>query len=274
MDNTTNTENAAKQLAREYTPNRFEFTVYVNDFVICRRNFKINFFNEQSFYSMQMKNQLDNIVNLINNDLKSKSRLYTWYYFNEEVTDDEFHQPLIEPWECTFKFQITDNGKEVLSKIWDGRFYPKSIREKVDLTNKFIEMNGYKMEIAKLDMGRLTMEGYVNLIIMNNRQDLVSQIIKMICEVCSPQEVTIDENGKVNKSGDFSSEQDYELSVEYNTIEPNTYKKLGSKKYTLSRYQRYMKLCSDLATKYNDKTKHYFEVEMNNFYNPYKFKRY
>ena len=35
-------EQVKKDKKKEYTPNRFEFTLYINDFVICRRNFKIN----------------------------------------------------------------------------------------------------------------------------------------------------------------------------------------------------------------------------------------
>lgn len=246
---------------KEYSQNRFEFAIYVNDNVICKRNFKINFFNEAAFYSLEMKHQLDNIVRKIQDDLTSKSRLYTWYYYDPQYTDDEFSSPLIPEWECTFKIVITDNGEEVLSKIWDGYCYPKAIREKVDLTNKFIEINNTKVEISKTDPSRLPIEAYINRIIMNNRQDIVTAIIKMICEVASPEKVTVDE--KVIKEGKFCSDNDYTLSEIYN----NDSKNIPSKKYLFGKNQRMMKLASDWGNAVAAKTKQYFDVECNGFFN-------
>lgn len=246
--------------SKEYALNRFEFAIYVNDNVICKRNFKINFFNEQAFYSLQMKNQLDNIVEMIKDDLKSKSRLYTWYYFDENHVDEEFIEPLIPEWECTFKIVITDNGQEVLTKIWDGSVYPKAIREKVDLTNKFIEVNGTKVELTKIDPNRLPIEAYINKVIVGGRQDLVTNIIKKICAVCSPENITM-ENGQIVKSGAFADEQDYILSDIYGNG-----KKHEKKKYLFSRQQRYAKLCTDIGNSVSEKTKRYFEVECYNMF--------
>lgn len=259
-------EQVKKDKKKEYTPNRFEFTLYINDFVICRRNFKINYFNEQSFYSTQMMNQFENIVTMVQEDLKSKSRLYTWYYYDENVEDDEFSRPLIEPWVCTFKLSITDDGKEMFSKIWDGRYYPRTIREHIDLTNKYIYYNDIRKDIASIENPeKLPIEGYISKIIYGNREDLVIKIIKMICEVSSPQEITVLENGSVIKGGDYADEQDYETSDIFYTREGS--KITDRKKYIYSRYQRYMKLCSDLGAWCSDKTKRYFEVECNNMFN-------
>lgn len=273
-------ENSSTKKEKEYVPNRFEFAVYVNEFPICKRNFKINFFNEQSLYSIQMKHQLDNIVELIKNDLKSKSRLYLWYYTYDDVKEGELYEPLIEENRCTFRFVISDNGKEMLSRIWDGRYYPKAIREKVDLSNKYIELNGKKIELGDIDEKKLPVEGYISRIIVQNRQDLIVQIIKMICEVCSPENISIDEDGTVHKSGEFTSDQDYDLVATYETAEPIVEngdivgkKVLDSKKYILSKFQRYMKLCSDLAVGYEKKTKEYFENECNGMFNSFRTRR-
>ena len=65
-----------------YKEERFEFALYVNNNLICKRNFKINDFIEHSMESLEFKDTVDTIVNWIDDDLKSKSRIYTWYYFN------------------------------------------------------------------------------------------------------------------------------------------------------------------------------------------------
>ena len=94
---------------RDYKEERFEFTVYVNDNIICKRNFRIYNFIENSMNTWEFKDKLDEIVRLIDDDLKSKSRVYSWYYFNPNAPEDneEFTSPLIEPWACTFKIVIS-----------------------------------------------------------------------------------------------------------------------------------------------------------------------
>ena len=67
---------------REYKEERFEFALYVNEFVICKRNFKIFNFIEGSMGSLDFKETLDDIVGIIDQDLKSKSNVYMWHYFN------------------------------------------------------------------------------------------------------------------------------------------------------------------------------------------------
>ena len=67
---------------------RFEFKLTVNDNIICQRYFKINNFKESSLNSLELKDAIDFCVSLIDNDLKSKSRVYLWYtapcIFNDE----------------------------------------------------------------------------------------------------------------------------------------------------------------------------------------------
>lgn len=181
---------------KEYKDERFEFLLYVNNNLICRRNFKINNFIENSMETLDFKNVVEDIVTMIDEDLKSKSRVYTWYYYDENNVDDEFKDPLIDPWECTLKFVVTDNKKEVISKIWDGYAYPKYIREKVDIANKTVKITkkdgrtyAYEKEaFFEANKERLSGEFYVIKAMMNDKPDLLSIITKKICETCSPRE--------------------------------------------------------------------------------------
>ena len=190
---------------RDYKEERFEFAIYVNDNIICKRNFRIYNFIENSMNTLEFKEKLDEIVDLIDNDLKSKSRVYTWYYFNPKFPEDneEIISPLIEPWACTFKIVISDNKREVVSKIWDGYAYPKYIRDKVDLSNKNVKiMNkdgqtfSYEKEaFFKSNEGRLSFEQEVLRSMIIDKQDVLLQITKKICEVCSPSKEEIKEKG-------------------------------------------------------------------------------
>lgn len=188
------TNNAQKEPV-VYKEERFEFALYVNGNIICKRNFRINDFIEHSMETLEFKEAIDGIVKLIDDDLKSKSRVYTWYYFNPMEPDaiEEFNQPLIEPWECTFKFEVSDRKKVVFSKIWDGYGYPKAIRDKVDIGNKVVKIvtkdgRTYtydKDSYFKSNDGRLSFEQQVLRSMIFDKPDLLQQITKKICETCS-----------------------------------------------------------------------------------------
>lgn len=58
---------------------KFQFLIWVNDNVICQRYFKINGFNEESIYTEEFTNCMNGIVQSIQEDLESKSRIFMWY---------------------------------------------------------------------------------------------------------------------------------------------------------------------------------------------------
>ena len=72
-------ENDTKSFKKE--KNRFEFALFINDFLVCKRNFPINGFVEKSMQTSEFKSEVDRIVELIDEDLKSKTRVYTHYHF-------------------------------------------------------------------------------------------------------------------------------------------------------------------------------------------------
>lgn len=205
-----------------YKEERFEFALYVNNNIICKRNFKINDFIENSMETLEFKEKVDEIVEMINNDLKSKSRVYTWYNFNpmEPDANEEFNSPLIEPWECTFKFEVYDRKKPVISKIWDGRVYPKAIRDKVDISNKVVKITTKdgrtytydKESFFKSNEDRLSFEHQVLKAMIMDKSDLLLQITKQICETCS----THDE--LYTKISDYTVAEDYGKDKDGKTV--------------------------------------------------------
>ena len=251
---------------KDYKEERFEFTVYVNDNIICKRNFRIYNFIEGSMNTLDFKNKVDEIVKLIDDDLKSKSRVYTWYYYNPEFPEDneEFTNPLIEPWACTFKLVISDNKRDVITKIWDGYAYPKQIREKVDLSNKYVKfMNkegqtySYDKEnFFKSNEGRLSFEQEVLKSMIMDKQDVLLQITKKICEACSP---TKDEIKETNQRGYFDFRDNnkylnkYTLSDDY----PTDGKK--DKKYSFNLYSINKKVEKEWERLLQKKTAKYFK---------------
>ena len=190
-------ENKKIEQTKVYEKNRFEFTISVNDsasptdeFVVCKRNFRIYNFDEGSFNSIEFRNLVnDKIVRLIKEDLNSKSRIYTWYNFVPDE-EGEFTNPLPEPWSTTFKFTLTDSDKVVYEQIWDGSCYPKEIRQNVDIVNKVFSIgtsqNGDKVMIPyeKTDPSSLSGMNYVRYNMGKGAPNIADMIIKEICSTC------------------------------------------------------------------------------------------
>lgn len=240
----SNEENKRK----EYEVERFDFAVFVNDFIVCKRNFKINNFIEHSMDTLDFKEFIeDNIVRgIIDNDLKSKSRIYTWAYYDPLYDDNgEFDEPLIEPWECTFKFVIYDGGREVFSTIWDGRYYPRYVRNMVDLSNKLVKFtnkrtgNTYVYDKEKYftqNEGKLNFEMEVLKKMIWDKPNLLYNIAKCISDKCS----TFDPNFR---------QYDKRQTVE----------RYGDKKYNFNLQDLVKKEEYAWGKKYADKTKAYFK---------------
>ena len=249
---------------KDYKEERFEFTVYVNDNIICKRNFRIFNYIENSMNTLEFKEKLDEIVRLIDDDLKSKSRVYTWYYFNPQFPEDneEFISPLIEPWACTFKIVITDRKKDVITRIWDGYAYPKYIRDKVDLSNKNVKITNkdgqtysYEKEaFFKANEGRLSFEHEVLKSMIIDKQDVLLQITKKICEACSPSKDEIKENGK------FEPRDSAKYLTKYTVFDDYGKDAQGNEKeYAYSLYLANKKIEKDWEHAVEAKTKKYFK---------------
>ena len=76
----------------------YEFRLLIGDNIICQRYFKINNFNPLSLSSIELTEVIRNCANMINNDLKSKSRVYTWHmaplvFDSKEQMENWFSNP-------------------------------------------------------------------------------------------------------------------------------------------------------------------------------------
>lgn len=209
---------------------RFEFILTVNGQIACQRYFRINGFKKDSFNSIEFKETIDRCVELIKNDLASKSRMYLWLtaphvFKNEDAMNDWLEKrpsvisapsyvimqenenvyvwdgEKMEPYngyfnradyirgedeqEFELKFSVYDDGKEVISKVFSGNDYPRFIRANIDLTNqknRYDDPENFSIIesslIKHINMYDETTHKY-------KRKDLVSIIVREICQCCS-----------------------------------------------------------------------------------------
>lgn len=198
-----------------YSDGRFEFVMYLNNFIIAKRNFNIPGYIEKSLHTLEFANVMNEIHNMIHKDLKSKSMAYMWYNVwdgeFECLTENELKSELIEPWSCTFKIVVTDRGREVASRIWDGYCYPKAIRDKVDLTNKWVRITNQEGNVETYDketffdsnFDRMSPRMLMMKEMMYYKTDVLKKITDLITETCTSRG-----NGQHQKISDYTTKFD------------------------------------------------------------------
>jgi hypothetical protein len=137
----TETENT--NLGKKVEEQRFEFILYINDHIICQRYFNIRDFNEDSINSYEIKELMDNICGM-NNDqfgrlgiipkyLQNKSIDYLWdnynpYYVQKEETNKNIFDKI-----DNFQFEIKVDKVIVGKSQFSGNFFPPKVRYAVDV---------------------------------------------------------------------------------------------------------------------------------------------
>lgn len=102
----------------------YEFRLLIDDNIICQRYFKINNFNPNSLHSLELTDTIRECANMIDEDLKSKTRVYMWHmaplvFQNETEMRDWFAKP-----ENAVKVKMFENivlrDKDASEYTWDG----------------------------------------------------------------------------------------------------------------------------------------------------------
>lgn len=91
--------------------------------------------------------------------------------------DGELTESSAEDNKSTYKFAFKVDGREVCAITWDG-YYPKFVRDKIDLSNK-------RGKFSEEDTEHLTFEQYLLYMMVKDKSDLVYGLIKNICYACS-----------------------------------------------------------------------------------------
>lgn len=230
---------------------RHQFVLTANGNIICQRYFKVNGFNPKSLQSLELLYAVRDIVEMIKNDLVSKSRInigvtmngrtkLTGFYQGEELSLPDatlaYHDsvegdielsngvvlhktymdiPTTEESEnepFEFKFSYFFDDKLICEEAWDGSVYPKYVRNSVDLSNS---NSSYKYA----DPMRKTFSQQMNKRLNEGRTDLIYSIIRMFCDILSN---SVGGDGK-SVEKEYTSEMYYGDKTYYCTSYPRKY---------------------------------------------------
>lgn len=226
---------------------RHQFVLSVNGNIICQRYFKVNGFNPKFLNSEELYYTIRDIVHMIKDDLKSKSRIYTaitmgkstkltGFYNGEKLSNHDaalvFQDDVrgevalsngivlnktyidydveeeVDDSPFTIKFSYLFDDKAVYEEVWDGTVYPKYVRNCIDLSNS-------NASYKNVDPMRMTFSQQMTKSLNSGRPDLIYNIIKLFCDTLSND---VDDDGN-------SIDKGYTTSVKY-----------GNKKYYYTNY--------------------------------------
>ena len=112
-----------------------EFILYINKNIICQRYFNVKRFNKKSINSIEMCYCVTDVVDLINVDLKKKSKDYLWRSYNPYKTQSEediIREDIFEN-EDIFDLEIKVDDRVVATRQFTGNLYQQRIRYSVDI---------------------------------------------------------------------------------------------------------------------------------------------
>lgn len=112
-----------------------EFILYINKNIICQRYFNVKRFNKKSINSIEMCYCVTDVVDLINVDLKKKSKDYLWRSYNpyKTQTQEEIVREDIFENEDIFDLEIKVDDRVVAARQFTGNLYQQRIRYSVDI---------------------------------------------------------------------------------------------------------------------------------------------
>lgn len=109
----------------KYEEKDFEFALMMNDRIIVKRNFDINGYNPKAINSMNYKEGIDHVINVIQEDLRHKSIMYML-----QNTDEFYNNPKMESSDAkdVIVFQLRHLGVLIGERIIDATIYPLKMR--------------------------------------------------------------------------------------------------------------------------------------------------
>lgn len=115
---------------------RFEFVLRINGNIICQRYFEVKGYNEDVLESMELKNSVEDVVQMIEERLEKNSRGYLWKFHNPLENQSPENIPEEGIWDNgtdVFDFIVKMDGRPLIIRPFYGNYYPPRIRYQVDI---------------------------------------------------------------------------------------------------------------------------------------------
>lgn len=109
---------------------QFDFSLFINDKIICQRFFKDNNYQKDYIDFNEAIEIINVTTNLIKDFIKDESIKLLWKNYDPYSQKVMFHK---EPKNDLFKVTISYNSKLIVSSCIEGYFYPPKVKYQVNI---------------------------------------------------------------------------------------------------------------------------------------------
>lgn len=119
----------------ENLPFEFYLRINGNERPIVGRNFNVRGYNPKSLRSLDIKNCIDEVVGMIEDQFRAKAEDYLYRYYNPftKQSQEDIEVKDLFADEDVFSFEIKVHGNVVAQKQFSGNWYPPKVRYDVDI---------------------------------------------------------------------------------------------------------------------------------------------
>lgn len=155
---------------------RFEFSLLINNKIICQRLFDVKGYNENVRESIELKEMMNDIAGINTNDvgaigiipkfLKSKSIEYLWGYYDPyrpQKVEDILYKNINDKID-NFQFEIKVDGETIGISTFSGNMFPPKVRYSVDIRELipeiiqeikyYLSKNSYTKQYGPISLNR------------------------------------------------------------------------------------------------------------------------
>lgn len=111
----------------------FDFTLFINNKIICKRDFNIRDFNKNCRKSYEIKEMISELILTIENQLKHKSIDNLWDSYNPYISQIVSKITERDNQNDIFKLNISENSKIIISGYFEGNKYQPKVRYQIDI---------------------------------------------------------------------------------------------------------------------------------------------
>jgi len=144
-------------MIKKFQGERFEFVLYINKHIICQRWFNINDYNENSIYSLEIKELMDRLIGMNNGDfgsmgiipkfLKHKAIDFLWSNYKPFYPQKDVQYKNLLEKEDNFEFEIRVDKVVVAQSTFSGNYFPKKSWDKIQVS---VFNDKYQLDIKEI----------------------------------------------------------------------------------------------------------------------------
>lgn len=118
---------------KEQELKKMELLITLNDNIVVQRFFNVRDYQEKAGRSLNLYNEINNIKQIIQDDLKKKTLVYMTDNFFQITTDESIMETSNTDGPENFNIYIKDGNRTICHSQFDAKLFPPKVRYTVDI---------------------------------------------------------------------------------------------------------------------------------------------